>query len=132
MTTRAIGNRRLLRAAKILDTADAKHKRAGEPLYLQRFFTHPCGTPACTLGHYAAHTPKRWAFDDGKRPYLTGAGDEAYMSHDSFEDACVEFDISLREAELLFGARGCNSATTAAEAAVYIRRFVRQREQNRS
>lgn len=123
MTTRAIGNARLLRLANILDTADQAHAEKGEPTYYQPKFAHECGTPACALGHWAFNNRKRWTWkntDSGvicRRKNSPGTG--------LFESA--EFDLNVYQANELFGNSGCGEAKHAQDAATYIREFVKNR-----
>ena len=113
MTTIAVGNRRLLRLVKILDTADALHKKNGEPTYDQDRIRHPCGAPACAWGHYKAATPKK-----------------SSLSHWFFgsNGAQGEFGMNDEEVEEVFDAKGCGDAQTAKAAAKYIRAFVKRRQ----
>lgn len=122
MTTFYAGMRRLERLAKILDTADAKHKKAGEELYDQKSFSHRyCGTPACALGHWAAHNPKRWTspeYPKLRKPLQSWTT--------PFESAGEEFHLSSGQVNTLFDLSGCGRAKTAKQAAAYIRKFVAQ------
>lgn len=124
MTSLAIGNRRLLKLANILDTADAAHRKRKEPTYSQYEFTHDCGTPACALGHWAAANPRRWYFEGSLYPQLRNAG-SPYTS--PLDDACDEFSIDSDETQELFDVGGCGNARTAKQAAKYIRAFVKRR-----
>ncbi len=116
-----MNKRRLLRLASILDKADAEHKKRGEPRYLQKQFIHGCGAPACALGSYAAATRRRWTFTYGCPQFKTEA-------ESPFQDAAVEFGISLDESLELFDGDGCGGAKTAKQAAAYIRKFVKRHE----
>jgi hypothetical protein len=112
-----LGARRLLRLAKILDTADATHRKKGEPPYDQEAYKHPCGAPACAWGHYLAHSKTartRFEIEDGN-----------YWGATLFAPA--EFDISDEEACELFDSYGCGNARTAKQAAAYIRAFVKRK-----
>lgn len=114
MTTVAVGNRRLLKLADILDKADALHRKLGEPGYDQTRVSHnnECRTPACAWGHWRA------------QPNVTKRlGEWASMC---FIES--EFSISEYDAELIFGGEGCESAKTAKQAAKYIRAFVKRRQ----
>lgn len=122
MTTQAVGDRRLLRLADILDVADAKHRADKKPKYAQEFFRHDCGTPACALGHYAAATPRRWFWDSFVWPQLRTAGHESPL-----DDAAQEFYLSNEESRSIFGGQGCGAARTAKQAAKFIRKFVKAR-----
>lgn len=123
MTTVAVGNRRLLKLAKILDSADALHKKRGEPGYNQDLIDHPCGTPSCAWGHWAQdqrinakRKMEKW-YDDNR-----AAEDEFAMSPPD-----AEWDEDSAEVEEIFGGKGCGEAKTAKAAAKYIRAFVKRR-----
>jgi hypothetical protein len=94
---------RLERLARILNTADAEHRENGEPTYSQLYHFHPCGTPACALGHYIEHARRAPTF---------------------LFDRVKEFGLSREELYELFGAVGCGGAKTAKQAAKYIRKFI--------
>jgi hypothetical protein len=113
-----LGARRLLKLAKILDTADALHKKRGERGYDQTVYQHECGTPACAWGHYVSsdkRIPKRLGFQLDKHGIYAG---------DYPQD---EFSIDYAEKDELFGQSGCNRAATAKQAAKYIRSFVKRK-----
>jgi hypothetical protein len=110
-TSIKIGNRRLLKLASILDTADAEHRKRGEPTYEQGCFRHECGTPACALGHWIAH-------DDGWLDQGSSA---------DFLKAKDVFVLGAGDSQVLFGTDGCGGARTAKQAAKYIRAFVARR-----
>lgn len=117
MTTSTINTERLLALADILDKADELHTARGEPTYLQGCYTHPCGTPACALGHWAVANPDRWSFACGT-PYLILSASGVSRCAQS------EFGLSWHESEEIFGSEGCDFAETAKQAADYIRDFV--------
>jgi len=128
MTTVAVGNRRLLKLADILDTADALHRKRGEPTYYQGDFEHwdykrSCNTPACALGHYAFNCGPK-----GQRIYWDH--EKGAMAHgmELGEAGEIEFAIGMGEYDELFGGSGCDGAKTAKQAAKYIRAFVRRRQ----
>jgi hypothetical protein len=121
MVTREEGLRRLLKLAEILDVADEKHAEDNEPAYDQGRFYHRCGTPACALGHWAAHNPDRWKMVHGV-PYLRGQ-----RPHADWGEAREEFGITNVEAAQLFGGYGCGDARNGRQAAKYIRQFVADR-----
>lgn len=144
MTTRAVGIRRLLKLAGILDTADARHRMKKERVYGQMDIAHPCGTPACALGHWAFNERRRWRYQintythdhlaDGSAPTAPVVfavvqlktrrpqGDCGYL----FEDAINDFGITTKQAYELFDIDGCGDARTAKQAARYIRKFVKR------
>lgn len=127
MTTQAVGDRRLLRLADILDVADAKHRAQGEPTYVQGKFRFGCGTPACALGHHAVATPKRWTFGDFSFPLLRNPPPELPSPGHALSCAQVEFSLTETQAADIFGYSGCDRASTAKKAARFIRRFVKAR-----
>jgi hypothetical protein len=126
-----IQRKRLEKLATILDTADAEHRKNSEPKYYQGVFTHPCGTPACALGHYAAASPKRWAiiketsFELWQVPQPRLKLSRGARTED---DATDEFGLTIREYEELFGGVGCGEAKTAKQAARYIRKFLTRKD----
>lgn len=113
MTTVAVGNRRLLKLAGILDTARR---------YNQSLFAYSCGTPACALGHWAAANPRRWRLGFPEPPGL-----RSVLLRHPFRAARVEFAMSDRDVTLMFGTGGCGCAKTGKQASRYIRRFVQSR-----
>ncbi len=124
----ALGNQRLLQLADILDTADQRHLKSSEPPYCQSRYLHPCGTPACSLGHWAAANPDRWEIVPAPE-----AGDIEIIYKPDPESplhmaARLEFSLSRMEEVSLFGLTGCLDATSAKDAAAYIRAFVARRQ----
>lgn len=121
-----LGNARLLQLADILDIADEGHIERQEPTYRQNIFAHACGTPSCALGHWAATNTDRWHF--GQRDEFP----ELYLKSDPYlplyKAAQNEFCLSSGEEAQLFGCNGCRHATTAKQAAKYIREFVAKRQ----
>src|SRR5689334_20106169 len=110
MVSFKVGMNRLLRLANILDVADKKHRERKEPTYFQGYYDHPCGTPACALGHWAAHTPSRWklismTMNDGNQDFY------------GLDAAISDFGIDREESHDLFGGNGCDGAKTAKQAA---------------
>lgn len=126
MTTVAVGNRRLLKLADILDTADALHKKRHEPGYAQTRFAHPCGTPACALGHWAAANPRRWMISAGS-PLGSVRLRGCYMLNE-IAAGMDEFAIDMEQYYDLFGGWGCGGAQTGKQAARFIRQFVQARQ----
>lgn len=127
MTTVAVGNRRLLKLADILDRADALHRKQHEPTYNQSRFFHSCGTPACAMGHWATHNPRRWGVDTEQYrdsyehlPRFRSGGSVITGGMADFALWCGEYDD-------IFGDQGCDNARTGKQAAKFIRQFVAQR-----
>lgn len=124
--SKKLGNRRLRELAKILKAAHRRYLRNGKQArgegYDQMRYTHPCGTPACAAGHWAAAHPRRWSPEYAAlRPSKGGTGWGP-------PDRCQEFALSNDEESKLFGQFGCGEATTALKAANYILAFVERRE----
>jgi hypothetical protein len=116
------GNRRLLRLAAILDKVPTDQTLPdGQPIYDQKQYVHPCGSPACALGHWAAANPKRWEID---RSILVKK-DSPLSS--VVRSAMDEFNLSYLTVDDLFGSYGCGKAKTGPEAAAFIRNFVANR-----
>jgi len=119
-----LGARRLLKLAKILDKADALHEKHREPTYEQDKYISHCGTPGCALGHWAFNNKKRWYYSRiYKMVGLRRGGSKGY----GYFDAIKEFSITSEERDKLFSGFGCNRATTAKQAARYIRKFVQRK-----
>jgi hypothetical protein len=118
----AAGNANLLKLADILDAADALHAERGEPSYDQTQFAHPCGTPACALGHWGHANPETWKFQSMGWWRHINAGPNHH-----FDGAELDFALDACEASELFSMWGCAKAETAKAAADYIRAFVARR-----
>jgi hypothetical protein len=96
----------------------------GDPLqvagYYQGRIGHPCGTPACAIGHYAyeGNTGRFGWTKDG----------EAHSARDFpahlFKQIEHEFCLGTYEVDVIFGGAGCDNAQTAGEAAEFIRQFI--------
>jgi hypothetical protein len=130
-----LGRARLLFLASVLDIADKGHELGDEKGYDQGKWVNECGSPACALGHYAAQYPKRfvlnpnWVSPVGGRPYpvIQLRGSDARLGPQS-TGILEEFSITSSESEELFSGSGCGDATTAKEAAAYIRKFVARKD----
>lgn len=115
---------RLLALAALVEPIDEKN-------YDQAEYTFYCGTPACSLGHWAAAHPERWRFISmvqggnfaPRLPVLTDPKDPGAKCEPAYA-AMEEFDLTYEQAMNLFGGYGCDSAEDGASAAAYIRRFV--------
>lgn len=116
MTTIAQGNKRLLKLASVLDTADAEHRKRGEPAYNQRDTTsydekRDCETPGCAWGHYRVI------------PFVV----RRLGKMASLFESNTEFALNWEQHDELFASVGCKDAKTAKQAANYIRAFVKRR-----
>lgn len=117
-----LGWKRLLKLADILDVADAQHRKLREKTYSQLSFTHPCGTPACALGHYATNNRRRgWSVEGGCVVY----GGRMLTEYTKVEQ---EFEVSRNDCKELFSAEGCGNSKTAKQAAKYLRKFVKRKQ----
>ena len=134
----ALGRQRLLFLAAVLDIADKGHELVDERTYNQNTFVHPCGAPACALGHYAAQFPRRFRLRAPDNDVQLGAvvpTDAAIYSNEyrygigtDNERTIGEFAISYFEADELCAAHGCGGARKAVDAAAYIRKFVARKD----
>lgn len=118
----AVGERRLLKLAGILDVADAVHRANKEPTYDQQQIKHNCGTPGCAIGHWIRHSRGRIIF------YSNGllTHEEVFGAEGISAVGSIEFRITRDQSVELFAGDGCGNAKTAKQAAKYIRRFVKQ------
>jgi hypothetical protein len=115
---------RLLNVAKAL--RGSKNPRAFTmKTYVWGGIGHPCGTPACALGHYASRRDLQDFIEIGGQKRLISLKNGQTVFYD---DAAVldHFDIGWEEANELFGHSGCGGAETVEEAAAYIERFVEE------
>jgi len=107
-------------------------------------YGHPCGTPACALGHYAARPDLnggRLVLAENEEPLrprwiprgeMTLTDRLGYIA--TYCDWIVqyEFGLSGSEAHALFnGHDGCGGAKTATEAADYIEAFIARKRATR-
>lgn len=107
--------------ACVLDVADDFHAMNGEEGYAQTRFVHPCGTPACALGHWVAHKyPKKVNHLKDARQLGTIIVD---ICEKDFGIAQWAYSTWLK----LFGPDGCKGAKTSIQAAAYIREFVTEK-----
>lgn len=110
---------------RLLNVAKALRESKNPDMFTMRRFSHPCGTPACALGHYAARgdLQEDFLFDQHSVLVRSDTGDTVWLDE---EEGFVmnHFDITEDEVEWLFGEEGCNSAATANEAAEFIEKFV--------
>lgn len=90
---------------------------------------HPCGTPACALGHYAARgdLQKTFKLDPEYGDVRLRGGEEDLVWYND-GPVRTHFGLSGGEAYELFGGYGCGDAETAKQAARYIERFVARKE----
>ena len=104
---------------RLLNVAKALRESPNPDAFTMRTIAHPCGTPGCALGHYAARRDLQDAFNLDHAGYLTSISDES-----PFETELKHFGISEEQEDELFGAWGCADAKTPLAAAEYIERFV--------
>lgn len=118
MVTRATSNRRLLKAARLVERSRS---------FDQWRFINKCGAPGCVIGHYALNT-KGWYYDP--RSGYAGINGRFF----NVIDEADHFGITIVEHRELFDADGCGVAGRSGKrAAAYIRDFVaRRREADRA
>ena len=120
---------------RLLNVAKALEESPTPDAFMMELFTHhgsgdhPCGTPACALGHYAARKDLQNAYDISPTGYIeTLDEDGVFSDRCPFNVAREHFDLSKDEADELFDAGGCGNAQTIHEASSYIRKFVAERQ----
>lgn len=89
---------------------------------------HPCGTPACSMGHYAARE------DLQNRFRLNSRGTICLRNNREVEnitaEICNHFDIDNYQAEELFGSIGCGDASSLRDATKYVKKFIKREKKN--
>jgi hypothetical protein len=133
MTTLAVGNRRLLRLAAILERVPRTREKDGAPKFYMGKFKHQCGSPSCAAGWWMHHNPARWTqrltlrrsglgvWDSLRREFALDAMERAHPFAKKWPR------IPLEDSTILFSSDGCDGARTGKQAAKFIRRFVRWR-----
>lgn len=129
----ALGNKRLLRLAAILERVPKAHPKGGEMRgYDQGILVHPCGSPACAWGWwlYSDKSRRRRIIKEASvlcdwmvRTSSSSRGELTVM----YDYARFEFGITAEDVCHMFSSFGCRNANTGAEAAQYIRDFVARR-----
>jgi hypothetical protein len=118
-----------IHAQRLLNVARALRESPDPGSFDMDAYMHPCGTPACALGHYAARTDLQGAFVVLPREgtigcLMTASGSDSFYDHAT---VCEHFGITFGEANLLFSHDGCNRARSARVAAKFIESFVAQK-----
>lgn len=119
---------RLRALASMLYHEDRRRKQKQMPRYYQPSYTHPCGTPACAFGTWAANNPERFTFIDRQIPLLQLPGD---VRLHGMEAAMKEFGLSYKHVDELFSSTGCNRAKTARQASLYIKGFIARHQKTK-
>lgn len=114
---------------RLLNVARACRETKTPDLFTMRAFAHPCGTPACALGNYAARRDLQRSFYlvnrvQGSEPYWLQPAGTTYTVGFDGQEVHEHFGIDYDESQELFGPNGCRSASTGNKAADYIERFV--------
>ena len=133
----------IVHATRLLDVARSARECPFPEAFTMSYYAHfgvaetghPCGTPACALGGYAA----RLDLQDACKivPTNGGPGMRVEFSEEKFPDiksrsdrfgydcraAREWFGVSAYDLFLLFSSNGCNGAKTPLEAAKYIETF---------
>jgi hypothetical protein len=104
---------------RLLNVARALRESEHPERFTMLTIAHPCGTPACALGHYAARRDLQDVFSLSRNGFLVTKSKAL-----PFEVEREHFGITEEQEDELFGARGCDNAPTAVAAAEYIERFV--------
>jgi hypothetical protein len=116
----------------LLKVAKALRESTNPDLFEMGSYSHPCGTPACALGHYAARRDLQdfLKIDGAGLFYVPELRVQVGFTRADYDDeyVCGHFGISTEEAEELFSTFGCNAAKTATQAAEYIERFAETRD----
>lgn len=119
-----VGNLRLLRAAEITRRANPKEFHMG-------YFVHPCGTPACVLGNYAADPDTPFEVRRNEPWHIYSRARSVPVVYDAHE-ICEHFAISHEDARALFSSTGCDYAQMPDQAADFIEAFVAKRRARRA
>lgn len=114
---------------RLLNVARALRESPDAGKFYMDSYMHPCGTPACALGHYAARRDLQDAFivapaSHGVGDLTTASGGACYYDHES---VCEHFGVSAPEAARLFSDKGCGGARDALSAAAFIETFAARR-----
>lgn len=110
---------RLLELADVLDAAHERGTNYDQKMFFHDLYSgHPCGTPACALGHWAYANQDRWE-NCYNTPTLKHRRNVSI-----FDAVHEEFGLNSTQASELFGGYGCGFAKDAKQAAAYIRDFV--------
>lgn len=116
---------------RLLNVARALRESPDPDAFDMTCYAHPCGTPACALGHYAARPDLQSAFrldEEWMVPVLAPASDGKYDIALQDPEVRLHFGLDITECCELFGRDGCGSAKSAVEAAEYIEAFCRRHE----
>ena len=123
---------------RLLNVARALRESPNPEKFSMDVYAHPCGTPACAFGHYAARPDLQSAFrlEDGTPVSAEGICRMYYL-----EDVLDHFGITIEDARELFSGGGdpfevedeyrkcgCGGAKTAIEAAEFVERWVEAHE----
>ena len=116
---------------RLLNVARALEESTNPEAFNMDVVTHACGTPGCAFGHYIHRTDLQHTFVPLNNEYAYALRSKPSIliawSHGTTV-RMEHFDISDPEDEELFSSLGCGGATTAKQAAHYIRAFVNRRE----
>lgn len=111
---------------RLLNVARACREAKTPEMFSMRRVKHPCGTPACALGQYAARPDLQSEFRLGNDTSCVAVTSGRY----SYRRLCDHFQITEDDCDRLFGVWGCNDARLPIEAAEYIERFVATQAQS--
>lgn len=129
---KTIHKKRLLNVAKALrESKNPKAFNMNSLIWDYLDALHPCGTPACALGHYAARTDLQHFLKirGFTVRYLSGGNLDAYYLNSGGDRKLQNhFGLSGDEVIELFDSDGCGDAKTPKAAAKYIEDFVKGEE----
>jgi hypothetical protein len=114
---------------RLLNVALALRESPAPDRFTMVMWGHPCGTPACALGHYACRPDLQDTFAlFWQRPNpllgLLIQGKRFITSEIVWGAIGEHFGITADEVTRLFGLLGCNGAKTPEAAIAYIEQFV--------
>lgn len=109
---------------RLLNVAKALRESPNPERFTMGTYTHPCGTPACALGHYGARRDLQSAFRIDANGTLRALRAGEPFGFQCLPAAATHFDLSKEHVDELFETTGCDGAETAVQAAGYIENFV--------
>jgi hypothetical protein len=122
---------------RLLNVARALRESKQPGAFSMERYMHPCGAPACALGHYASREDLQSEFklrhnipgDDEWLNASNGVVDKHGVPV-HYDSSVIQehFEIGWDDAEELFSENGCHFARTANDAAAYIYHWVKSRE----
>lgn len=106
---------------------DAQQSEELRDNFTMTFIFNDCHTPGCALGHYVARNDLQGSYCRKGRHLVDNSTGEMT---DLLEIGKKHFGLRYADTFALFGASGCAGATTPAQAADYIERFIERSGSN--